>query len=202
VRTWIYIADLAGDYAAFNPVRTAFFKRQGIRRIPASTGIQGGTLNPSVGCMLDLYALQADRPVRIEPMRSPTMNEAPSYGSSFSRGMTVASEEQTVVYVSGTASIDQQGQVFCEGDIEGQVNRMLQNVAALLHGQGASFDDVVTAITYLKRPDFLETFYGVWDVCGLPADIPNTVSIADVCRPEWLCEIEVIAVLPGGPVLS
>ncbi len=80
VRTWIYIADLERDYAAFNLVRTATFKRQGVRRIPASTGIQGATLNTACGCMMDLYALLADRPVKIEPMHAPTLNEAPSYG--------------------------------------------------------------------------------------------------------------------------
>ena len=55
---------------------------------------------------------------------------------------------------------------------------------------------MVSAITYLKQSEFRETFYSVWDERGLPQDIPNTVSVADVCRPEWLCEIEVIAVFP------
>jgi hypothetical protein len=30
---------------------------------------------------------------------------------------------------------------------------------------------------------------------GLPAGLPNTVCLADICRPEWLCEMEMTAVL-------
>ena len=198
VRTWIYIADLERDYDAFNPVRTAFFNRHEVRRIPASTGIQVATFPWTRGCTMDLYALLADDSVGVEVMRSPSMNEAPSYGSSFSRGMTVRSGGRTVAYVSGTASIDTQGRVAHVGDIEGQVHRMLDNVESLLGAHGAGFNDVVTAITYLKQPDFLDAFHKVWDERGVPADIPNTVSIADVCRPDWLCEIEVIAVFPAG----
>lgn len=197
VRTWIYLADLERDYDAFNPVRTAFFKQHGVRRIPASTGIQGATFPWTRGCTMDLYALVADSSVKIERMHAPSMNEAPSYGSSFSRGMAVTGNGKTMLYVSGTASIDTQGQIMHVGDIDGQVNRMLQNVEELLGARNAGLHDAVTAITYLKRPEFLDAFHRVWNERGLPADIPNTVSIADVCRPEWLCEIEVIAVIPA-----
>ena len=197
IRTWIYIADIERDYDAFNPVRTAFFERQGVGRIPASTGIQGATFPRMRGCTMDLYALLADRPVEIEVMHAPTMEEAMDYGSAFSRGMAVTYEGRTTAYVSGTASIDTEGRVVHVGDIEGQVRRMLANVEALLRGSGATLDDAVEAITYLKRPEYLETFYRVWDERGLPGNSPNTVSVADICRPEWLCEIEAIAMFPA-----
>ena len=38
---------------------------------------------------------------------------------------------------------------------------------------------------------------------GLPADLPHVVCVAEVCRPEWLCEMEAYGVAPlpvaGGP---
>jgi enamine deaminase RidA (YjgF/YER057c/UK114 family) len=145
---------------------------------------------------MDVYALLAERPVPIDVLHGPTMNEAPAYGSSFSRGMALEINGRNVIYVSGTASIDTEGRVLHVGDLEGQVHRMFENVEALLGTRGATFDDVVSAITYLKRPEYLDTFYRIWDERNMPGDIPNTVSVADVCRPEWLCEIEVIAVFP------
>jgi hypothetical protein len=28
--------------------------------------------------------------------------------------------------------------------------------------------------------------------------MPNTVSVADICRPDWLCEIEALAIRPAN----
>ena len=78
---------------------------------------------------------------------APTMNEAPSYGADFCRGMTVETRSRRTIYLSGTASIDTAGRVVCMGDIEGQVDRMLLNVRELLAYEGASPDDLVARIT-------------------------------------------------------
>lgn len=196
LRTWIYVNDIERDYADLNRVRNAFFEKCKVTRLPASTGIQGATYPRERGCAMDLYTLVSDRPVHVEVMHPPTMNEAPQYGSSFSRGMKVVLEDRVVAYVSGTASIDTEGRVVHVGDIKGQVDRMLLNVEQLLGVQKATPDDIVIAITYLKEPQFLDTFYTVCADHSIPMDIPNTISVADVCRPQWLCEIEAIAVVP------
>lgn len=196
LRTWIYINNIERDYGALNRVRNAVFQKHRVTRLPASTGIQGATYPRERGCAMDLYTLISDRPLHIEVMHPPTMNEAFEYGSSFARGMKVVLEDRVVAYVSGTASIDTEGRVVHVGDIEGQVDRMLLNVEQLLGVQKITPDDIVTAITYLKEPQFLDTFYDVCADHSIPMDIPNTISVADVCRPEWLCEIEGIAVYP------
>ncbi len=196
IRTWIYVNNIEQDYADLNQVRTKFFHEHGVTRLPASTGIQGATYPKERGCAMDLYTLTTDRPVEIEVMHAPTMNEAPQYGSSFSRGIKVVRDDRIIAYVSGTASIDNKGNVIHIGDIEGQVHRMLLNVEELLAAHNITPDDIVTLITYLKEPKFLGTFYEVYKEHSFPKDAPNTVSTADICRPEWLCEIEAIAVVP------
>jgi enamine deaminase RidA (YjgF/YER057c/UK114 family) len=198
IRTWIYLADIERDYGAFNPVRTVFHERRGLARIPASTGIQGATYPWTRGCTLDLYALRAGPSAKVGDLYSPTMNEATAYGSSFSRGTTVTFGGRTTAYVSGTASIDTEGRVVHVGDIAGQVRRMLENVEALLDTCGASWADSVSAITYLKHPEYLEPFLEGCRERGILQDVPNTIAVADVCGPEWLCEIETIAVFPEG----
>ena len=72
---------------------------------------------------------------------------------------------------------------------------LLFNVEQLLKGQGADVNDLVSAITYLKEPEFMQPFRDVCRKRGFPERIPNTLCVADVCRPEWLCELEAIAVL-------
>ena len=198
VRTWIYVNNIERDYDELNRVRTRFFREHGVSRLPASTGIQGATYPRERGCAMDLYTLVGDPPLEIEVMHAATMDEACEYGSSFSRGMKVVREDRTVLYLSGTASIDTEGMVLHVGDIEGQVHRMLLNVEGLLEAQNATPDDLVTVITYLKKPEFLAPFYQVYKERSFPQDAPNTVSVADVCRSDWLCEIETIAVIPSG----
>jgi len=194
IRTWIYVDEMERDYGDLNEVRTAFFKRQEVKRLPASTGIQGGVYPCGRGGSLDLYALRTDRSVQIQVMHAPTLNEAWSYGSSFSRGMTVTREDRTVAYISGTASIDDTGQVVHVGDIEGQVQRMLLNVEQLLAGSGAQVSDIVRATTYLKDSEDFEAFKRIYTERGFPLNIPHTICKAEVCRPDWLVEIEVTAI--------
>ena len=200
IRTWLYVDELERDYDELNRVRTAFFQRVGVERLPASTGIQGGVYPPDRGGSMDLYALRAERPVRVEVMHAPTLNEAPVYGSRFSRGLVVTRDDRSIAYVSGTASIDDQGQVLHVGDIEGQIRRMLLNVENLLAGSGATMGDIVRATTYLKDGGDYEPYQRIWRAKGLPRDIPHTICRADVCRPDWLCEIEAVAIFPPREV--
>jgi enamine deaminase RidA (YjgF/YER057c/UK114 family) len=72
---------------------------------------------------------------------------------------------------------------------------MLLNIQQLLAEQGAGFRHLVSAITYLKRAEDLPAMLEVCHRRGFPENIPNTFCVADVCRPEWLCEMEAIAVM-------
>ncbi|MCC7264494.1 MAG: hypothetical protein IT369_18435 [Candidatus Latescibacteria bacterium] len=199
IRTWIYLPHMERDYGALNTVRSAFFTRHGVQRLPASTGIEAGVWPPGRDMSMDLYTLRAARSPRVEVLSARTMNEAPTYGSAFSRGIAVTREDRRVVYVSGTASIDETGEVMHVGDIEGQVHRMLSNVEQVLANAGGSLGDVVRATTYLKNAADAETLTRIYNQRGMPRDIPHTICRAAVCRPTWLVEVEVAAIFdPTG----
>ena len=195
VRTWIYLSDIDRDYDDLNRARRVFFQSRGVVPSPASTGIRGTVSPADRGCGLDLRALAGAGRFQVRPIHASTMNEAPSYGSDFSRGMQVTTDDRAVIYVSGTASIDTEGRVLHVGDLPGQADRMLLNIQQLLAEQGAGFRHLVSAITYLKRPEDLPPMLDVCRRRGFPGQIPNTFCVADVCRPEWLCEMEAIAVM-------
>jgi enamine deaminase RidA (YjgF/YER057c/UK114 family) len=202
LRTWCYLADIDRDYDEFNVSRNVFFQRVGVRRLPASTGIGATRLRPpGAMCSMDLYALLNPDGAEIEVMHTPTLNEAADYGSSFSRGMKLALPDKTVLFISGTASVDERGATAHMGDVRGQIERMLLNVEQLLSPHDAAFVHVVQMITYLKSASYLDQWRKIWRNHG-PAQTPNSVVQADVCRPELLCEMEAIAVLParGSPL--
>ncbi len=196
LRTWCYLDDIDRDYDEFNLSRNEFFKEHDVRRLPASTGIRAGLYPPGTECSMDLYALLNPDGASIEVMHTPTLNEAEEYGSAFSRGMKVSTPDKTVLFISGTASVDEQGATVHLGDERKQIERMLLNIKELLRPHGATFADLTQIITYLKWRRELDTFVQVWDEWGL-SGLPNTFVEAGVCRPNLLCEMEAIAVIPA-----
>lgn len=57
VRTTCYLRDMERDYAAFNEIRTQFFKEQGLDPLPASTGIQAILCRPDLLVEIEAIAM-------------------------------------------------------------------------------------------------------------------------------------------------
>jgi len=194
VRTWIHLRDIDRDYADLNRARREFFSERGVDPIPASTGIGGAPAGEGHHLCLGFLAVRSEGPVRRSVMTSPTLNEAPQYGADFVRGMRVEEANKIALHVSGTASIDENGATAHPGDFDAQAERMLVNLAALLEEQGASFRDVVSARSYLKHPADTARLQAKFRSAGFEG-FPNVLVAAPVCRPELLCETELLAVL-------
>ncbi|MEE8451332.1 MAG: RidA family protein [Thermoguttaceae bacterium] len=196
VRTWIYLSDIDRDYGTLNASRNDFFDRENVNRLPASTGIGGGLYPGDSQCTFDLYTLLNPEIADIEIMTTPTLNEAAEYGASFSRGMRMTLPEQTYLFISGTASVDEAGATVHVGDARLQIERMLLNIRELLRPHGANWTDLAHAVTYLKSADYLPTYREILAKWGV-SSMPHTIVEANVCRPELLCEMEAIAVIPN-----
>lgn len=199
VRTSIYLREMERDYADLNRARRVFFEQRNIAPPPASTGIGAGLVSPdSHDLGLSVYAVKGGTHLHKTVMTTPTLNEAPHYGADFSRGMRVTESNKEALYVSGTASLNEFGETVHAGDFEAQVDRMLVNVAALLKAQGCGFDDVASAITYLKDPAHAGRLKEKFDEAGYTG-FANTLVVAPVCRAELLCETEAIAIVKNNP---
>ena len=129
------------------------------------------------------------------------LNEAYAYPkpSSFSRGMRVDLNGISVLLISGTASIDEQGRSVHIGDFRAQLRRTFRNISSLLAAEGAGWKDIVRTTCYLRDIErdyeaFNEertAFYAAEGLDPLPA---STGIQAILCRPELLVEIEAIAI--------
>jgi enamine deaminase RidA (YjgF/YER057c/UK114 family) len=193
VRTWLYVQDIDRNYTTLNRVRRRYFAEQKLVRLPASTCVGGVLPGAPVPVSMDLYAVTAGGEVRVEAIGPGAMGEASEYGSAFARGSRVIEPGRRTLYVSGTASIDAVGAVVALGDIQGQLERMFKNVRALFAGQAMDMQHVLCATTYLKHAKHRRVYLKAAAAAGLPADLPQVVVVADICRPEWLCEIELCA---------
>jgi 2-iminobutanoate/2-iminopropanoate deaminase len=126
------------------------------------------------------------------------LNEAYSYGSAFSRGLRIDLNGLTILLISGTASIDDQGNTVHVGDFRAQTRRTFKNITGLLAAEGATWKDIVRTTCYLRDIErdykaFNEersAFYREQGLDPLPA---STGIQAILCRPDLLIEIEAIA---------
>ena len=198
IRTWFYNDDINGWYAEFNAARTRFFESRHVFEtfLPASTGI--GHANPfGAALTAGFFAMRRKDPsAGAEVVKSPLQADAMTYRSSFSRAAETHSASGRRLFVSGTASLlPDSREVAYVGDPERQVDCAMRAALAIVESRGMSAADVTRAIVYLKRPEYRELWQGWLRRHGLPADFA-TVLDAEVCRPDWLFEVELDAFDP------
>ena len=196
LRTWFFVRDVDTQYNGLVKSRRECFAEQGLTsdtHYIASTGIGGTPADPKAIIQLGAYAITGLAPGQQSYLYAPThLNRTSDYGVTFERGTLVRYGDRNHAYISGTASIDNQGQVLHTGDIRLQTHRMWENVEKLLEEGGMTYDDVMQIIVYLRDGAdyqlvdqmFREKF----------PNIPYVVTLAPVCRPTWLVEMECIAV--------
>ena len=194
VRTWLYADHILDWYQDLNRARDTFFKSHSVygRYIPASTGI-GWSNDSGARIVIGAFTVQAKKPgtIEIEALPSPLQCPALEYGSSFSRAAEVRTPGWRRVLVSGTASIAPQSHdVAHVNDIKGQIECTMKAVAAIYESRGMSWKDVSGALIYLKDESYREDWER-WLAAHpeYPREHARAI-VADVCRPEWLFEIE------------
>ncbi|MDR1053094.1 MAG: hypothetical protein LBL39_02870 [Planctomycetaceae bacterium] len=203
-------------YQELNRARTDFFgKTKFLRKylppeckstvFPASTGIGAD----DVDVVMAGVAVDTSRgDFIVVPLENPNQTSAFSYGENYSpqspkfaRGMAVTMGNWCQIFVSGTASITDSESRF-SGNPELQTEQTLDNIAALIDGSNlarhgingfdSGMDKLECARVYVKNPD---DFAVIDTVCKKRlGNVPTLYTIADVCRPELLVEIEGFAV--------
>jgi enamine deaminase RidA (YjgF/YER057c/UK114 family) len=128
------------------------------------------------------------------------LNEAFAYAkpSSFSRGMRIDLNGLTILLISGTASIDENGVSVHIGDFRAQLRRTFANITGLLASEGCGWHDIVRTTCYLRDIErdydaFNEERTAFFKEQGLDPLPASTGIQAILCRPELLIEIEAIA---------
>ena len=204
IRTWFFVSSVDLNYGGVVRARNQVFFTQGLTNqthFIASTGIGGRQADPNVLVQFDNYAIDGIREQQIHYLYAPThLNRTSDYGVSFERGTYIDYGDRRHVFISGTASIDNQGAVLHVGDVCRQTERMLENVDVLLAEAGADFSHVAMAIVYLRdAADYaaVRTLFAQRFPAGSGFGIDRCLFVhAPVCRPTWLIEMECIAVVP------
>lgn len=196
IRTWFYVRDVDTQYAGLVKSRRECFLEQGLTPTThyiSSTGIGGNPVNPKALIQLGSYALTGFEPEQQRYLYALShLNKTIEYGVTFERGTLMQYGDRNHIYISGTASINNQGEVIHVGDIRRQTERMWENVSALLNEGDMDFSDIMQIIVYLRDSADYQLVKHMFDE-RFP-DTPFVITLAPVCRPTWLIEMECIAV--------
>ena len=136
IRTWIFVQNVDVNYAGVVKARNEVFLTQNLTdktHFIASTGIAGRHADPKVMVQMDAYAVEGLKKEQIHYLYAPThLNPTYEYGVSFERGTYIDYGDRRHVFISGTASINNKGEIMHPGDIRQQTLRMWENVETLL----------------------------------------------------------------------
>ena len=83
------------------------------------------------------------------------------------------------------------------GDAAAQTEQAMKNIQQLLNEAGARLEHICKITIYLTDPRFREAVYrvvGRWLKGVFP--VSTGIVVAGLARPEWLVEVDVIAVIP------
>jgi enamine deaminase RidA (YjgF/YER057c/UK114 family) len=122
------------------------------------------------------------------------LNPTHEYGVTFERGLKIVFGDRSHLYVSGTASINNKGEVMHPRDVKKQTIRILENIRALLKPHNADLEDISYLIVYVRNITDVNEVRNILFKKGF-GHLPAFFVKGAICRPEWLVEIEVMAVI-------
>lgn len=106
----------------------------------------------------------------------------------------------TTIYISGQVSVNERGEVVGRGDLRAQTRQAFENVRLALAAAGATFQDVVKTNLYVvglksEHVPILREVRSQFVRADHPP-VSTLVGISALVGPDWLIEIEAVAVLP------
>ena len=141
--------------------------------------------------LLPILAFAQARGAQVKRSNPPTLSKPTGY----THVVEVTGPAKTV-YISGQIALDKDGTVVGAGDMKAQAEQVFKNLQAALEAAGAKFSDVVKMNTYItdmdKAPAVREVRARYF---GETAPASTLVQVVHLARPEFLLEIEVIAVV-------
>ncbi len=128
---------------------------------------------------------------KIDQYCAPTVFNPPTY----SQAVKVTGA-QTILFLSGQVAYDDKGQPAHRGDFAAQAREVFRAIKAQVEAGGGTMASIVKINTYLTdirhRQDLIpvrEQFF------GKKSPASTLVAVAALAQPDWLIEVEAIAVV-------
>jgi 2-iminobutanoate/2-iminopropanoate deaminase len=115
--------------------------------------------------------------------------------STYTQGIKV-SQAQTILFLSGQVAYTADGGVACRGDFTGQARGAYAAIKAHVESQGGTMANIVKITTYLTDMRYRLDLAPIREeYFGKKAPASTLVQISALAHPDWMIEIEAIAVI-------
>jgi enamine deaminase RidA (YjgF/YER057c/UK114 family) len=102
----------------------------------------------------------------------------------------------SLLLLTGVTARQRDGSVAAEGDIDGQMRQVFENIRTLLTELGATLDDVVRIVAYVTGPEHFESYIRhKYEYFGAEGPVGTVVQVIRLFDPRLLVEIEATAVV-------
>ncbi|HVX74917.1 MAG TPA: RidA family protein [Bradyrhizobium sp.] len=107
----------------------------------------------------------------------------------------------SMVFVRGQVGQDLDTSTsVCIGDPVGQTEKAMANIKLLLEEAGAKLEHICKITIYITDPRYREPVYRkVGEYLKGVFPVSTGLVVSALARPEWLVEVDVIAVIPESP---
>ena len=113
----------------------------------------------------------------------------------FSQAIAIEAKGK-LVFISGMTSRRPDGTIAGIGDIEAQTHQVCQNVKAAVEAAGGTMDDICRVDVYVRNMEHFDKIHKVRrEYFKAPAPASTMVEITKMTSPEYLIEINAIAVV-------
>ena len=127
--------------------------------------------------------------VRTDKVRAPSGH--------FSQAIAVEAQGR-IVFISGMTARRPDGTIAGVGDIEAQTRQVCENIKAAVESAGGSMDDVCRVDVYVRNIEHFEKIHKVRrEYFRAPAPASTMVEVTKMVHPDYLIEINAIAVIPS-----
>jgi reactive intermediate/imine deaminase len=101
-----------------------------------------------------------------------------------------------MVFISGMTARRPDGSIAGIGDIEAQTRQVCENIKSAVESAGGTMDDVCRVDVYVRNIEHFERIHKVRrEYFKMPAPASTMVEVTKMVNPDYLIEINAIAVI-------
>lgn len=116
----------------------------------------------------------------------------------FSQATAIAAQGK-LVFISGMTARTANGGIAGIGNVELQTRQVCENLKAAAEAAGGSLDDIVRVDVYVRNIEHFPIIHKVRrEYFKEPVPASTMVEVSKMVSPDYLIEINAIAVLPNG----
>ena len=129
------------------------------------------------------------------PKRNIVSDRLPKPSGHFAQA-TMVEAKGRLVFISGMLAKGADGRMVGLGDIEAQTRQVCENVKAAVEAAGGTMDDICRVDVYVRNMEHFDKIHKVRrEYFKAPAPASTMVEIVKMTSPEYLIEINAIAVI-------